>query len=69
MPTQSINTHNHTVTHTLWGALKKIAAILVALGGIAFILWLDSWFMNHADMPELGSIENNQAAAAFGGFY
>ena len=54
MPTQSINTHNHTVTHTLWGALKKIAAILVALGGIAFILWLDSWFMNHADMPELG---------------
>jgi len=54
MPTQSINTPNHTVTHTLWGALKKIAAILLALSGIAFILWLDSWFMDHADMPTLG---------------
>jgi hypothetical protein len=35
------------------GRVKKIAAILIALSGIAFILWLDSWFMIHADMPEL----------------
>lgn len=34
--------------------LKKLAAITLALLGIAFILWLDSWFMNHSDMPKLG---------------
>ena len=39
--------------HALLMALKKIAAILLALIGIGFILWLDSWFMNHADMPKL----------------
>lgn len=33
------------------GIIKKTAAITLALSGIAFILWLDSWFMGHADMP------------------
>lgn len=32
--------------------LKKIAAVMFALFGIGFILWLDSWFMNHSDMPK-----------------
>lgn len=34
--------------------VKKSAALLIAIAGIAFILWLDSWFMDHADIPELG---------------
>ncbi len=34
-------------------AIKKIAAVTIALIGIGFILWLDSWFMNHTDMPIL----------------
>lgn len=34
-------------------ALKKIIAVTFALLGIGFILWLDSWFMNHSDMPKL----------------
>jgi len=38
----------------LWPALKKLAAVTVALAGIVLILWLDSWFMHHADMPKLG---------------
>ena len=33
---------------------KKTAAVLLALLGIGFILWLDSWFMDHAEMPKLG---------------
>jgi sulfite exporter TauE/SafE len=37
----------------LLSALKKIAAVTIALLGIGFILWLDSWFMNHSDMPKL----------------
>lgn len=53
MSTQ-LNTNHHIVTHTLWSVLKKIAAIIIALSGISLILWLDSWFMNHADMPEFG---------------
>jgi uncharacterized protein len=35
-------------------ALKKLAAVVLALTGIGLILWLDTWFMNHADMPKLG---------------
>ena len=35
-------------------ALKRLIAVTLALIGISFILWLDSWFMNHADMPKLG---------------
>ena len=34
--------------------LKQLASVTLALLGIGFILWLDSWFMNHADMPKLG---------------
>jgi len=34
--------------------LKQLASVALALLGIGFILWLDSWFMNHADMPKLG---------------
>jgi sulfite exporter TauE/SafE len=37
----------------LLNALKRIAAVTLALMGIGFILWLDSWFMNHSDMPKL----------------
>ncbi|MGZ4994061.1 MAG: urease accessory protein UreH domain-containing protein, partial [Methylobacter sp.] len=29
------------------------AAVTFALLGIGFILWLDSWFMNHSDVPKL----------------
>jgi sulfite exporter TauE/SafE len=39
--------------NVLFIALKKIAAVTIALIGIGFILWLDSWFMNHTDMPSL----------------
>lgn len=38
----------------LFNAIKSIFTILIALAGIAFILWLDSWFMDHADMPKIG---------------
>lgn len=41
---------NRKVSHSL----KKGAAIALALLGIGLILWLDTWFMNHADMPKLG---------------
>ncbi|MGR8941157.1 MAG: urease accessory protein UreH domain-containing protein, partial [Gammaproteobacteria bacterium] len=33
---------------------KKITAVTLALLGIGFILWLDSWFMDHAETPKLG---------------
>lgn len=33
------------------GIISKISKILLALPGIAFILWLDSWFMDHSGMP------------------
>lgn len=32
---------------------KRILTIILALLGITFILWLDSWFMDHAEMPEM----------------
>lgn len=40
--------------HAFFQFLKKLAAVLLALAGITLILWLDSWFMRHADMPKLG---------------
>jgi sulfite exporter TauE/SafE len=43
----------HPRTSTLFIVLKKIAAVSIALAGIGFILWLDSWFMNHTDMPKI----------------
>ena len=43
----------HPRTNALFIALKKIAAVTLALMGIGFILWLDSWYMNHSDMPKL----------------
>lgn len=39
--------------NALLTTLKKIIAVIFALLGIGFILWLDSWFMNHSDMPKL----------------
>lgn len=33
--------------------LKRLFVISLALTGIALILWLDSWFMDHAEMPKL----------------
>lgn len=41
------------VNHGSNGIIKKAVAIVVALLGIAFILWLDSWFMDHVDMPKV----------------
>lgn len=41
----------HTGLHQ---AFKKIASVTLALLGISFILWLDSWFMDHTDTPQLG---------------
>lgn len=43
----------HPRTNALFTVLKKIAAVSIALIGIAFILWLDSWYMNHSDMPKI----------------
>ncbi len=48
------NATNRSWRNSLRIILKKIAAVMLALIGISFILWLDSWFMNHADMPRLG---------------
>ncbi|MDD2659451.1 MAG: sulfite exporter TauE/SafE family protein [Methylococcales bacterium] len=45
--------HPRPRPHFLRIALKKLAAVMLALIGIGFILWLDSWFMNHSDMPKL----------------
>ena len=45
----------HPRTNALFIALKKIAAVTIALMGIGFILWLDSWYMNHSDMPKTQS--------------
>jgi sulfite exporter TauE/SafE len=44
---------DHSRTNALLILLKKIAAVTLALMGIGIILWLDSWFMNHSDMPKL----------------
>ena len=30
-----------------------MAAVVLALSGIGFILWLDSWFLHHSEMPDL----------------
>lgn len=54
MSTQPTSINNNTAKHTLLSMLKKMTTIIFALSGIAFILWLDSWFMDHADMPTLG---------------
>ncbi len=35
------------------GLFRKFLAISFALLGISLILWLDSWFMDHAGMPNL----------------
>lgn len=35
-------------------AFRKVFAVTLAVTGIGFILWLDSWFMDHAEMPKLG---------------
>ena len=47
-----------TATENAPSLFKKIITILFALIGIGFILWLDSWFMNHADMPTLNGDTN-----------
>lgn len=49
----STNESFHPRVHVLLIALKKIAAVMLALMGIGFILWIDSWYMNHSDMPKL----------------
>ena len=49
-----MNATNESRRNSLRIILKKIAAVTLALIGIGFILWLDNWFMDHADMPKLG---------------
>ena len=44
---------DHPRANALFIVLKKIAAVTLALMGIGFILWLDSWISNHAGMPKL----------------
>lgn len=39
---------------TRFKALKNLTSVALAFVGIGLILWLDTWFMNHADMPKLG---------------
>ena len=39
--------------HASKSIFKRILTIILALLGITFILWLDSWFMDHAEMPEM----------------
>jgi sulfite exporter TauE/SafE len=68
MSTQPTSINNNTAKHTLLGMLKKITTILFALSGIAFILWLDSWFMDHADMPTLGRDNMNYGLLLLIGF-
>jgi sulfite exporter TauE/SafE len=46
-------TPTHPRANALLIVLKKIAAVTLALMGIGFILWLDSWYMNHSDMPKV----------------
>ncbi|WP_235185946.1 sulfite exporter TauE/SafE family protein [Methylomarinum vadi] len=49
-----MNEHNKTGSpHPLTTAIRKIFTVSLALAGIGCILWLDSWFMNHTDMPSL----------------
>lgn len=43
----------HHDQHPSPGILRKILTITFALLGISLILWLDSWFMDHAGMPDL----------------
>lgn len=44
----------HPISGSFFKFIKKTAAVSIALLGIGFILWLDSWFMDHAEMPKLG---------------
>ncbi|WP_236994375.1 sulfite exporter TauE/SafE family protein [Candidatus Methylomicrobium oryzae] len=46
--------HELPAPHPWRTFFKRAFAVTLALSGIAFILWLDSWFMDHADMPKLG---------------
>lgn len=48
--------------------LKKVVAISFALLGIVFILWLDSWFMNHVDMPSFSGYDVNYGLLVLVGF-
>ncbi|MGR8931794.1 MAG: urease accessory protein UreH domain-containing protein [Gammaproteobacteria bacterium] len=41
------------MSSTAQSPLKKLLIVCLALTGIGCILWLDSWFMDHAEMPKL----------------
>ncbi len=41
-------------SNSLLIGVKRFFTILLALVGIGGILWLDSWFMDHVDMPKIG---------------
>jgi sulfite exporter TauE/SafE len=48
--TSSVPQHPHPAP---FGFARKILALTIALTGISLILWLDSYFMQHANMPSL----------------
>ena len=60
-------THDTVAAKPLRMAFKRIVMLIVALTGIGFILWLDSWFMDHADMPKF-SRDMNYALLVLIGF-
>lgn len=53
MPATTTPNPAGTSAHRLVISFKKLLAVILALTGIALILWLDNWFMNHVDMPDL----------------
>jgi uncharacterized protein len=54
-PPSCLNTTAESAHSTGWrGILQKAALATLALTGIGFILWLDSWFTTHVDVPDLG---------------
>jgi len=57
-----------TDNNTASSLLKKLFVIILALSGIAFILWLDSWFMDHVDMPSFSGHDMNYGLLVLVGF-
>lgn len=50
----NVENQDLATSHPVRLFFKRTFMITLALSGIAFILWLDSWFMDHASMPDLG---------------
>ncbi|MCX7110717.1 MAG: sulfite exporter TauE/SafE family protein [Proteobacteria bacterium] len=50
MNTSTVPPHTHPAP---FGFARKLFAVTIALAGISLILWLDSFFLQHTDMPTL----------------